>query len=249
MSIEMTAKESIHLELKQRAINKGDLAFWDIIASNKGKRPVCFTSWVDPEEHGLKNNLIFDGLIYRLTDQKTDSNSVLDMGKTETENLYTNLMQKCNWDNLANPDVYFDWHHRRMLASMQIRMAFYRLAQKLTDEKQPAKALEVIKKAEKSISLKLWPVDYQSIQMASLYVKNGQKQMGEIRIKELAASLEEWLKYYASFPSNKRKTFADEAGFQLSLYNELIEQAADTLHEAELKLMKEKLMLYAGKLS
>jgi len=136
-----------------------------------------------------------------------------------------------------------------MLASMQIRMAFYRLAQKLTDEKQPAKALEVIKKAEKSISLKLWPVDYQSIQMASLYVKNGQKQMGEIRIKELAASLEEWLKYYASFPSNKRKTFADEAGFQLSLYNELIEQAADTLHEAELKLMKEKLMLYAGKLS
>lgn len=249
MSIEMTGKESIHLELKQRAINKGDLAFWDIIASNKGKRPVCFTSWVDPEEHGLKNNLIFDGLIYRLTDQKTDSNSVLDMGKTETENLYTNLMQKCNWDNLANPDVYFDWHHRRMLASMQIRMAFYRLAQKLTDEKQPAKALEVIKKVENTISLKLWPVDYQSIQMASLYVKNGQKQMGEIRIKELAASLEEWLKYYASFPSNKRKTFADEAGFQLSLYNELIEQAADTLQEAELKLMKEKLMLYAGKLS
>lgn len=249
MSIEMQGKKLIHLELKQQAINKGDLAFWDIIASNKGKRAIYFTSWVDPEEHGLKNNLIFDGLVFRLTDQKTDSNSVLDMGKIETENLYQNLMQKCNWENLANPNVYFDWHHRRMLASMQLRTAFYRLAQKLTEEKQSVKAMEVINKAEKTISLKLWPVDYQSIQMASLYIKNGQKEMGEIRFKELALSLEEWLRYYTAFPANKRKSITDEAGYQLSLYNELIEQAADTLREAELKVMKEKLMRFAGKLS
>jgi hypothetical protein len=40
----------------------------------------------------------------------------------------------------------------------------------------------------------------------------------------------------------------DEAGYQLSLYNELIKQAADTLPEAELKTMKEKLMVFTGKL-
>ncbi|HAQ18818.1 MAG TPA: DUF2723 domain-containing protein [Prolixibacteraceae bacterium] len=247
--IEIPGKESVHLELKQRAINKGDLAFYDIIASNKGKRPVCFTSWVDPEEHGLKDNLIFDGLVFRLTDQKTDSNSVLDMGKIEAEGLYAKLMKNCNWDNLADPNVYFDWHHRRMLASMQIRNAFYRLAQKLTEEKQKVKALEVLEKAEKTVSLKLWPADYQSIQMASLYVKNGQKQSGEIRFKELASSLEEWLRYFVTFPANERKSISDEAGYQLSLYNELIKQASDTLQEAELKVIKEKLMLFAGKLN
>jgi len=249
MSIEMQGKEAVHLELKQRAINKGDLAFWDIIASNKGKRPVCFTSWVDPEEHGLKNNLIFDGLIFRLTDQKTDSNSVLDIGKIEIEDLYKNLMQKCNWDNLSNPDVYFDWHHRRMLASMQIRTAFYRLAQKLTEEKQTVKAMEVLKKAEKTVSLKLWPVDYQSILMASLYASNGQKASGENRFRVLAASLEESLIYYSGFDPRQKKSIADEAGYQLSLYNELIEQAKDTLQETEIKAMKEKLLLFAGKLS
>ncbi|MDP2337898.1 MAG: DUF2723 domain-containing protein [Bacteroidota bacterium] len=248
MRLETPGKEDIHLELKQKAMNKGDLAFWDIIASNRGKRPVCFTSWADPEEHGLKNNLIFDGLVFRLTDQKTDSNSVLDMGKIETESLYTKLMTKCNWNNLADTSVYFDWHHRRMFASMQIRSAFYRLAQKLTQEKKSEKALAVLKKAEQTITLKHWPVDYQSILMARLYEPNGKKQRGEIRFKELATSLEEGLSYFASFPVNEKKSIIDEAGYQLSLYNELVNQGKDTLSEPELKAMREKLMAFAGRL-
>jgi len=248
MRLEIPGKEAIHLEMKQRAINKGDLAFWDIIASNKGRRPVCFTSWVDPEEHGLKNNLIFDGLVFRLNDQKTDSNSMLDMGKIETENLYTKLMKKCNWDNLANPKVYFDWHHRRMFASMQLRNAFYRLAQQLTEEKKTEKALEVLEKAHKTMSLRNWPVDYQSIRMARLYTTNGMKQQGAARFKELATSLEGWLKYFVTFSPNERKSITDEAGYQLSLYNELINQAKDTLSAPELTAMKEKLIAFAGKL-
>jgi hypothetical protein len=249
MRLEMSGKEPIHLELKQRAMHKGDLAFWDIIASNKGKRPVCFTSWVDPEEHGLKDNLIFDGLVFRLTDQKTDSNSVLGMGKIETESLYAKLMQKCNWNNLANPKVYFDWHHRRMLASMQIRNAFYRLAQSLTEENQPAKVVEVLTKAEKTINLKLWPVDYQSILMAALYAPNGEKAIGEKRFRELANSLEESLMYYSGSDSHQKKSIQEEIDYQLSLYNELIRQASDTLPESELKMMKEKMIQFAGKLS
>lgn len=246
--IESPNQEPVHIEFNKRAINRGDLAFWDIISSNRGRRPICFSSWVDPEEHGLKNNLIFDGLVYRLTGQKSDSNSVLDTGKIDTESLYAKLMERCNWDNMANPKVYFDWHHRRMFASMQIRNAFYRLAQQLTDENRQAKALEVLQKARQVIGLKNWPVDYQSILMAGLYAKNGQKQQGEAMFRELASSLEEWLKYYSAFPSNQKESIRDEAGYRLSLYNELIRQAADTLATAELKIMKEKLMGFAEKL-
>lgn len=248
INLEMSGKQSIHLELKQKAMNKGDLAFYDIIASNRGKRPVCFTSWADPEEHGLKDNLIFDGLVYRLTDQKTDSNSVLDMGKIETENLYKKLMQKCNWDNLANPKVYFDWHHRRMFASMQIRNAFYRLAKKLTEENETEKTVRVLEKANKTIGLRNWPVDYQSLLLASLYARNGEKELGKTRFKELATSLEETLNYLGSFPSGQKQSIEGEAGYQLSLYDELIRQASDTLSEPELEKMKEKLIVFAGKL-
>jgi len=244
--LEMPGKQPIPIEFNQRALHKGDLAFWDIIASNQGKRPVCFTSWVDPEEHGLKDHLIFDGLVFRLTDQKNNSNSVLEMGKIDTESLYARLMQKCNWENLADPGVYFDWHHRRMLASMQIRNAFYRLAKSLTDEKQTAKALEVLQKAEKTIGLNLWPVDYQSVLMASLYAPNGQKALGEKRFQELTNALEEQLTYFTSFSSGDKKSIMDEAGYCLSLYNELTKQAEKTLSTEELKHQNERLYSFAN---
>jgi len=135
-----------------------------------------------------------------------------------------------------------------MFATMQIRNAFYRLAQQLTEEKQNAKALEVLKKAELTMGLRNWPVDYQSILLASLYAQNGQKQLGEVRFQELAASLEEWMKYYSTFPTSQKESILDDAGYQLSLYNELIKQAVDTLSESELKKMNERLREFAGKL-
>ena len=246
--LETPGKESIHLELKQQGITRGDVSFWDIIATNQGKRPICFTSWVDPQEHGLKDNLIFDGLVFRLTDQKTDSNSVMDMGKIETDGLYSNLMQKCSWDNLARRDVYFDWHHRRMFATMQIRNAFYRLAKQLTQEHKSEKAMEVLKKSEQTVSLKLWPVDYQTVLMAGLYTMNGQRPSGEVRIRELARSMEEWLSYYAAFSTSQKASITDEAGYQLALYGELIKQAQGTLSDNEIIQMKERLLAYAQKL-
>jgi hypothetical protein len=81
-----------------------------------------------------------------------------------------------------------------------------------------------------------------------LYEKNGEKGVGEKRFHELASSLEDWLTYYTSFPVNQKKAILNEAGYHLSLYNELINQAKDTLKEPELTAMKEKLMAFAGKL-
>jgi hypothetical protein len=135
-----------------------------------------------------------------------------------------------------------------MLATMQIRNAFYRLAKKLTEENKSEKALEVIAKLEQTITLKHWPVDYQSILMAGLYQPNGKKSQGEVRFNELASSLESWLKYYTNFPENQKRSILEEAGYQLSLYHELIKQAEGTLTETELNKMKEKLMAFAGKL-
>jgi len=247
--IENPEQETIHIELNKKAINKGDLALWDIISSNRGKRPICFTAWADAEEHGLKNNLTYDGLVYRMSDKENDCTSFLDAGKIDSTSLYAKLMEKCNWDNLANPRINFDWHHRRMFASMQIRNAFFRLAQKLTEEKQTVKALDVLKKADKTMSLRNWPVDYQSILLAGLYAKNEQKEIGKAKFQELSQSLEEWLVYYSSFQKDQKPSVLEDAEYKLSLYNELIKQASDTLSETELKAMKEKLITYANKFS
>jgi hypothetical protein len=246
--LETPGKENIHVELKKRAVTKGDLAFWDIISSNQGKRPVCFTSWTDPEEHGLQKNLIQSGLVYELTDVQSDTNSVLNMGKIDSENLYAKLMQTCDWNNLEDSTVYFDWHHRRMFATLQIRSVFYRLALKLTEENKPQKALNVVHKAEKIMPLSNWPVDYQSILMTGLYSRNNNVEEGIRQIRTLAKSLEEWLNFYVEFPSKQKKLIYNEAGYHLSLYHELIKQAENTLPEPEINAMQNMLVAFAGKL-
>jgi hypothetical protein len=42
--IEVNGRQNIHLKFDQKALNIGDLAFWDIISSNWDQRPICFTS-------------------------------------------------------------------------------------------------------------------------------------------------------------------------------------------------------------
>ena len=64
----------------------------------------------------------------------------------------------------------------------------------------------------------------------------------------LAKSLEEMLSYFVSFPSDDKKSISYETRFHLSLYNEMIIQAAGTISEADLKSMQKKLRWYAGEL-
>ena len=99
------------------------------------------------------------------------------------------------------------------------------------------------------MSLRNWPVDYQSILLAGLYAKNEQKEIGKAKFQELSKSLEEWLVYYSSFQKDQKPSVLEDAEYKLSLYNELIKQASDTLSETELKAMKEKLITYANKFS
>jgi len=146
---------------------------------------------------------------------------------------------------MASSKVYFDWHHRRMFATMQIRNAFFRLAKQLTLENKPEKALEVIRKVEQTINLSRWPVDYQCILLAALYKSNGQEKLGQEKFRELANSLESWLTYYSGFPAYQKKTILDEAGYQFALYHELIKQAEGTLPDTELSRMKQSLMTFA----
>lgn len=121
---------SINIEFKQHAMMKGDLAVWDIIANNWDKRPVYFSSWADPDNLGLRNYIQCDGLVYKLTSNYFENDSAFDLGSINSEVTFRNMMEKCNWTNLHNQSVYFDWHHRRMLASMQVRNAFTRLSKK-----------------------------------------------------------------------------------------------------------------------
>jgi hypothetical protein len=217
--------ESIRIELDKPYLLCNDLAFWDIIASNAGQRPVCFTSWSDPQSYGLQDQLRFDGLVYTLVPESFTSENQMDMGQVDPERLYKNLLEKCNWENMKDTSVYFDWHHRRMFAVIQIRHAFYRLAESLIQNKQPDRARQVIREAMTILPFRLWPVDYYSCLLNDTLFKLG-KDAGEIALlKEQAGNLEEWLDYLCQFEGGKLRMIEQDCSAKLYLYRELFNMA------------------------
>ena len=136
-------------------------------------------------------------------------------------------------------------------ATMQNQECFLSPSQSIDGgKKQTEKATEVLKKAEQVMGLKKLACRLSKVfcWLVCMSENGPENNWEKFRFQNLAKSLEEGLKYYSSFPSNQKESILDDAGYQLSLYNELIKQAADTLPEAELKSMKEKLMVFAGKL-
>ncbi|MGV8096835.1 MAG: DUF2723 domain-containing protein [Mangrovibacterium sp.] len=217
--------DSIRIELNKPYLLCHDLAFWDIIASNAGQRPICFTSWSDPQSYGLQDHLCFDGLVYTLVPDVYPSEGPMDMGQVDPDRLYENLMVKCNWENMKDPSVYFDWHHRRMFAVIQIRNAFYRLAGSLIQKEQPEKALKVIQEAMTILPFRLWPVDYYSCLLNATWLKLGEDAGGIALLKEQSRDLEEWLDYLSQFKGEQSRVVEQERSSKLYLYRELFNLA------------------------
>lgn len=221
----LLGNDSIPVELDKNYIFCNDLAFWDIVSSNAGRRPICFTSLADPQNYGLQDYLRFDGLVYTLVPEKHPTDSFMETGIVDTERLYDNLMHQCDWKNMKDRSVYFDWHHRRMFAVTQIRYAFYRLAGALAASNQPEKALTVVQEAMSVLPFRLWPVDYGSCLLNRTWLSLDKNDGGLALLKEQCANLEEWLDYLSGFKGVKSGMTGQELRSKLYLYQELYDLA------------------------
>ncbi len=217
--------DSIRVELDKPYLLCNDLAFWDIVASNARQRPVCFTSLSDPQNYGLQDHLRFDGLVYTLVPGSRRPEDPLETGTVDPARLYDNLMETSNWENMKKTSVYFDWHHRRMFAVIQIRHAFYRLAESLIQNKQAERARQVIGEAMTILPLSLWPVDYYSCLLNEALLKSGAHTRGIALLKEQAGNLEEWLNYLSRFEGGQWRMIEQDYTAKLYLYRELFNLA------------------------
>lgn len=128
------------LPANSNSLRRDELIVLNIIASNKWKRPVCFTS---PQIGlGLAEYMRTDGLTYRLTPIKANMAPNTDWMKNV-------LMTKFTNGNADKKGVYFDEENRRHLYG--IRNAFADVANDLVDKKRLEEAKQVVLKADSLI--------------------------------------------------------------------------------------------------
>jgi len=112
----------IDIAANRQFLLKNDLAIYAVIAANKWKRPICFTSTQELRDLGLEKYVRLTGLAYQLVP--------IENGNVDLEEAYRNIMEKFAYGGAEKPGVYYDEENRRHLNS--IRLAHAQLAQALS---------------------------------------------------------------------------------------------------------------------
>jgi hypothetical protein len=128
-----------------------DIAVFEIVAGNYGRRPIYFALTVDPEGMvGLDKNLRLDGMVYKVVPLRSASPmSFVDAGK-----LYANLFSTYRYRNLDNPKVYIEQTGRDLAGNYP--PLFVRLALELAST--PSQAVTLPGPAGTRVSMRRGPL-------------------------------------------------------------------------------------------
>ena len=190
-------------------LQKGETAILNIIAANKWKRPIYFTS--EYGELGFSQYLRQDGLTYRL---------VPVANKEVNQNwVYDKMMNKFVFGNANVSGVYFDEENRRHLIG--IRLAYAKAASNLADNGKKEEAKKMLEKCDKGMLeenmsygmvSRFQQHNYVSYQFLDACYKAGDTTLAEKVTHSLKKDLDQQMIYYNSLNETRLAQFDGERG-------------------------------------
>ena len=120
---------------------KNDLAMYAIIAANKWKRPICFTSTQELASLGLEKYVRLTGLSYELV-------PVIN-GNVDNDVAYKTVMEDFAYGSANRHGVYYDEENRRHLNS--IRLATSQIAMSLAQAGKKDSAKNVLEHFDQNV--------------------------------------------------------------------------------------------------
>ena len=213
----VNANDSVVAEVKfelskSNALFKNDAAILNIIAANKWKRPVYFTS-SDAGGLGFQNYIRQDGLTYRLV-------PVLN-SDVNNDWVFDKMMNKFVFGNCDKPGVYYDEENRRHLNT--IRRAYGFAAMNLAQSNKKDSAIKLLQKCDKMMLQENFPYgmvsrgqehNYVSMVMLQACYVAGDTVLAAKIAKSLKKDFEQQLSYYASLNEEQSGNFdySDQSG-------------------------------------
>ncbi len=197
----------ITFEIPRSALYKNDAAILNIIAANKWKRPIYFTSPYG--ELGFQNYLRQDGLTYRLVP--------INNAPVNEEWVIDKMNNKFKFGNANKSGVYFDEENRRHLNS--IRLAYAQAAGDLATNGRLEDAKKMLNKCDKMMLEENIPYgmvgrsqQHNQISMQFLLAayKAGDSTLAAKVSRSLKKDMEQQMLYYQSLSDNKRDNLSFE---------------------------------------
>ena len=203
---------AVQFEIPKSALFKNDAAVLNIIAANKWKRPIYFTSQ-DGGGLGFQNYIRQDGLTYRLVPVKSS--------EVNQDWVYDKMMTKFVFGNADKAGVYYDEENRRHLNS--IRQAYAMAAINLSQNNKKEQARKMLDKCDKMMLEENFPYGMVSrnqqhnyismIMLQAAYLADDTTLAAKIG-RSVKKDLEQQLTYYASLDEDKLSVFdyLDQSG-------------------------------------
>jgi len=198
----------LRFEIPKTALFKNDAAILNIIAANKWKRPIYFTS--EYRELGFAAFLRQDGLTHRLVPVAN--------GIVNDSWAYDKMMNKFTFGNANVKGVYFDEENRRHLNT--IRLAYAQAAGNLAENGRKEDARKMLQKCDKNMLdenfgygmvSRFQQHNYVSLQFLEACFKADDKALAEKVAKSVKRDLEQQINYYANLSERMQDQFRNDS--------------------------------------
>jgi len=198
----------LRFEIPKNALFKNDAAILNIIAANKWKRPIYFTS--EYRELGFAAFLRQDGLTRRLVPVAN--------GIVNDSWAYDKMMNKFKFGNANVKGVYFDEENRRHLNT--IRLAYAEAAGNLAENGRKEEARKMLQRCDKNMLdenfgygmvSRFQQHNYVSLQFLEACYKADDKVLAEKVAKSVKRDLEQQINYYANLNGRMQDQFSNDS--------------------------------------
>lgn len=211
--------DAVRFKIEKNYIYKNDAAILNIIAANKWKRPIYFTSPYG--ELGFERYLRQDGMTYRLVP--------IDNGGRMSVNepwVMDKMLNKFSFGNCQQGGVFYDEENRRHLNS--IRLAYAQSAGALAEMGKTEEARKLLRYCDSNLSNANHPYgmvsrfqQHNQISMQMLYASyraNDTMLIEKIK-KALQKDMEQQLAYFEALPDKLRENLSAEFDRNNNLLN------------------------------
>jgi hypothetical protein len=188
--------DKVKWKINENLVQKNNLMMMDMLATFNWDRPIYFAITTGTDAYlNLMEYFQMDGMAYRLVPIKTPSSyNIGSYGRINTDTLFDKLVNVFRYDDINNPNIYFDEHHMRSIRNY--RSNFARLADELVKEGKYDKAKIALDKCMEALPEKTVPYDYFMIPIAENYMKIGEKEKGTAILNRMAEIYIHNLKFY-----------------------------------------------------
>ncbi|MBA4054696.1 MAG: hypothetical protein C0490_08300 [Marivirga sp.] len=169
-------KSEISFRVTGNYLQKNALAVLDLVASNNWERPMYF-NFTSLNTAGLDLNahVVQEGNVYRLSPFENKKNDIV----LNTALTYNNLVEKADYSNLSNNELYFNYedYHARMITP--VRQSFNMLAVAFLEDGNNEMAEKVLLFATEKLYAKHLLPSYTNLQAAEMLQSLGKTELAK----------------------------------------------------------------------